>query len=78
MFDLQLFINGFETIATPTVFFALMAGTILGIVVGAIPGLTATMAIALLIPFTFSMPPIPDEIVAIPIARPAWPCCAIG
>ena len=58
MFDLQLFINGFETIATPTVFFALMAGTILGIVVGAIPGLTATMSIALLIPFTFSMPPI--------------------
>lgn len=32
-----------------------MSGTVLGIVVGAIPGLTATMAIAILIPFTYSM-----------------------
>ncbi|MFW6180896.1 MAG: tripartite tricarboxylate transporter permease, partial [Spirochaetota bacterium] len=29
-----------------------------GIVVGALPGLTATMAIAILVPFTFAMPPI--------------------
>lgn len=34
-------------------------GTFLGIVVGAIPGLTATLAISLLIPVTFSMDPIP-------------------
>lgn len=34
-------------------------GVLLGIIVGAIPGLTATMLIALSLPFTFSMEPIP-------------------
>ena len=34
-------------------------GVLLGIVVGAIPGLTATMLIALSLPFTFSMEPVP-------------------
>lgn len=58
MFDLQLLGAGFATIATSNVALALLGGTVLGIVVGAIPGLTATMAIALLIPFTFSMQPI--------------------
>ncbi len=33
-------------------------GVFLGILVGAIPGLTATLAIALLLPFTFRMPPV--------------------
>lgn len=33
-------------------------GVLLGILVGAIPGLTATLAIALLLPFTFRMPPV--------------------
>jgi len=35
----------------------LFLGTALGIVFGAIPGLTATMGLALLVPFTFSMDP---------------------
>lgn len=34
-------------------------GTLLGIIVGAIPGLTATLAISLLIPLTFTMDPVP-------------------
>ena len=34
----------------------LAAGVVLGIIVGAIPGLTATLAIALLLPFTFTLP----------------------
>ena len=58
MFDPQLLWQGFGQILEPHVFIFLMIGTVLGIVVGAIPGLTATMAIALLIPFTFSMNPI--------------------
>lgn len=33
-------------------------GTALGIVIGAIPGLTATMGVALLVPMTFSMSPV--------------------
>lgn len=36
----------------------LSGGVFLGIIVGAIPGLTATLAIALLLPFTFSLPPV--------------------
>jgi putative tricarboxylic transport membrane protein len=42
---------GFESLAY------LSGGVFLGIVVGAVPGLTATLAIALLLPFTFSLPP---------------------
>lgn len=34
-----------------------LLGTILGIVVGSLPGLTSTMGVALLVPFTFSMSP---------------------
>jgi len=33
-------------------------GTILGIIIGAIPGLTATMGVALLVPVTFVLPPV--------------------
>jgi len=33
----------------------ILAGVVGGIIVGALPGLTATMAIALLVPFTFTM-----------------------
>ncbi len=35
---------------------AVVAGTVLGMMVGALPGLTATMGIALLVPLTFGMP----------------------
>ncbi|MDR1732288.1 MAG: tripartite tricarboxylate transporter permease [Synergistaceae bacterium] len=38
-------------------FLAIAFGTFLGLVVGAMPGLSATMAIALLVPVTFAMPP---------------------
>lgn len=34
-----------------------VAGVVAGTVIGALPGLTATMAVAVLVPFTFSMPP---------------------
>lgn len=42
----------------PTVLLSLFMGTFGGIIIGAIPGLTATMAVALLIPVTFAMGPI--------------------
>ncbi|TCT06589.1 tripartite tricarboxylate transporter permease [Aquabacter spiritensis] len=41
------------------VILTILAAAAFGIVVGAIPGLTATMAIALLVPITFFMEPIP-------------------
>ncbi|MEP2889778.1 tripartite tricarboxylate transporter permease [Tateyamaria sp.] len=39
-------------------FFALFAGICIGVIGGAIPGLSATMAVALTLPFTFAMQPI--------------------
>jgi putative tricarboxylic transport membrane protein len=36
----------------------ILAGTIIGIIVGALPGLTATMAMAIFSPLTFFMPPL--------------------
>ncbi|MDD3708238.1 MAG: tripartite tricarboxylate transporter permease [Aminobacterium sp.] len=33
-------------------------GTVLGIIFGALPGLTSTMAVALLIPVTFGLTPV--------------------
>jgi putative tricarboxylic transport membrane protein len=46
------------TIFTPWPFFYMMIGTVLGITVGAIPGLTGAMLIALTLPLTFYMTPI--------------------
>ena len=37
---------------------AMLIGTAAGILIGAIPGLTATLAMALLLPFTYAMPPL--------------------
>jgi len=50
-------IAGAAHLAVPTNLLFLFFGTALGIVFGAIPGLTATMGLALLVPFTFTMEP---------------------
>ena len=50
-------IAGTAHLAVPTNLLFLFFGTALGIVFGAIPGLTATMGLALLVPFTFTMEP---------------------
>jgi len=42
----------------PTTLIAMVVGTVIGIAVGALPGLSATMGIAVLIPVTFTMPPV--------------------
>ncbi len=42
---------------TPFNLLLALGGVVAGTVIGALPGLTATMAIAVLVPFTFSMPP---------------------
>lgn len=46
------------TFFEPQALYLLVAGVGLGLLVGAVPGLTATLAIALLLPFTFSLPPV--------------------
>lgn len=42
---------------TPINLLFALAGVVAGTVIGALPGLTATMAVAVLVPFTFTMPP---------------------
>ncbi|MDR6535438.1 TctA family transporter [Variovorax soli] len=48
-----------QTVATPTVMVVMLLSGLFGMFVGAIPGLTATMATALLVPITFFLPPVP-------------------
>ena len=49
---------GIQLSFMPSAILANAVGVILGIIVGVLPGLTATMGIALLIPLTFGMPPV--------------------
>jgi putative tricarboxylic transport membrane protein len=58
MIDLGLLLQGFGTVLSGGNAVALLLGSFFGIIIGAIPGLTATMGIALLVPFTFGMTPI--------------------
>jgi len=58
MVDLGLLLHGFGTVLWGYNLVALVLGSFFGIIIGAIPGLTATMGIALLVPFTFGMTPI--------------------
>jgi len=55
---LELLAQGLVTILTPTNLLYICSGLVLGIIVGAIPGLSATMAIALLVPITFYINPV--------------------
>src|SRR3989441_9193022 len=43
----------------PYVLWVILGSAVFGLFVGAVPGLTATMATALLVPVTFFMPPVP-------------------
>lgn len=51
-------LTALATATSPLSLLLVACGVCAGIVVGALPGLTATMAIALLVPFTFSMQPV--------------------
>ena len=51
------FLNHIGGVFSPANFLALCLGTAGGLVMGALPGLSPTMAVALLIPFTFHMEP---------------------
>lgn len=53
---------GFSLILDPAVIGVALAGLLAGILVGGLPGLTATMAVAVLAPFTFMM----DTLIGLP------------
>src|SRR4030095_2919263 len=52
-------LQAFALVLDPYNIFVMLAGSLFGLFVGAVPGLTATMATALLVPVTFFMAPIP-------------------
>jgi putative tricarboxylic transport membrane protein len=53
-----MILEAVQALLTPVSLFAVLIGTISGILVGGMPGLTATMAVALLIPLTFVLEPL--------------------
>ena len=48
-----------QLVLAPDVLLTIVLASVFGLVIGAIPGLTATMATALLVPITFFMDPVP-------------------
>ena len=49
-------IEAFYMAISPSYLMYMTIGVMLGLVVGTLPGLTATMGTALLVPFTFALP----------------------
>lgn len=54
---MQYLINGFDSMIASGGWFYLMGGVIAGIIIGSLPGLTGTMGMTLLLPFTYSLDP---------------------
>ena len=55
----ELFTNGFSVLMDPYTFMMVVFAIVVGTIFGALPGVSATMAVALGLPFTYSMAPIP-------------------
>ncbi|CAG35264.1 tripartite tricarboxylate transporter permease [Desulfotalea psychrophila] len=53
-----MLVDAFTQLMTPISLLAVFIGTVSGVLVGGMPGLTATMAVALLIPITFALEPL--------------------
>lgn len=54
----DLYLEGLSFFTNPFLFLSSFLGVLIGIVFGALPGLTSTMTIAVFIPFTFGMDPV--------------------
>ena len=50
-------LGGVELLGNPLVWLAVAAGTVFGVLAGALPGIGTTLAYGLVLPFTFVMPP---------------------
>jgi putative tricarboxylic transport membrane protein len=52
-------LEGLSLVANPFNVMLIFAGVLIGVLVGALPGLSSPMAVALLLPFTISLEPVP-------------------
>lgn len=55
---LDLLISGFQVVLNPITFIYIIGGTVLGVIFGALPGVSASMAVVLAMTFTYSMTPL--------------------
>ncbi|BDH60344.1 C4-dicarboxylate ABC transporter permease [Lysinibacillus sp. PLM2] len=55
---LEMLLQGFSGVLNVTTILLILGGTILGLIFGSIPGLTATMAVAICLPITYGMHPV--------------------
>lgn len=56
---MEMLLGGLTEILQPQTLLLICAGTLVGVLVGALPGLSSSMAVALLLPFTIYLEPIP-------------------
>ncbi|NBI11283.1 trap-t family transporter [Colidextribacter sp. OB.20] len=52
---LNTLISGLQIVLTPSTFVLIFAGTVVGVIFGALPGVSASMAVALALPFAYKM-----------------------
>ena len=52
---LDTLISGLQIVLTPSTFILIFAGTVVGVIFGAMPGVSASMAVALALPFAYPM-----------------------
>ncbi len=57
MGNFDLLMHGFSVAITPTHLMLMVAGVLMGLVVGVLPGLGAPNGVSLLIPLTFALDP---------------------
>ncbi len=57
-FNWSLMLSSYGEVFSFSILLMICVGTTAGIVIGALPGLTATMGVALLVPLTFGRPPV--------------------
>lgn len=57
--SLAIWLQALDLVLDPQVLIVILGAAVFGLLIGCIPGLTATMATALLVPLTFFMPPVP-------------------
>lgn len=53
------FVEGLQMVLTMPTLLAIFLGSVGGVIIGALPGLSSTLGVALLVPFTFGLPPAP-------------------
>jgi putative tricarboxylic transport membrane protein len=69
---MEIFLLGMQEITTIEVMLAIVFGAILGVSIGSIPGLEPAGVIAILLPMTFSLDPLPGVTLLLGVYGGAW------